>query len=310
MIYLAYTTGYISTSYDLIEAINDLLLSVGWKSVVSDTTTYSGATRLCYGIWEGEGDGNDKIYIQAKIYDDDPKSIAIDSMAGFDPLLYYFEQPGSLQQWLKSDGETKVNQPCISVLENELMYYWLFADSYRLIGVYRMSIQYESFYVGFLNPIASERQYPYPMYVCGDASLLGNKWPSNPSGSFVFPYQKSGFVRRVDGTWREFVTKPLEPDPYSVGTVFPYNTHNKKLIPNYKGKSDSSIIQDNFLMLPIILQTTDPIDMLGLLRGVYWVSGTRDLAAEQTFECEGVSYIAFDTKQHRDNNSYFCIKME
>ena len=65
-----------------------------------------------------------------------------------------------------------------------------------------------------------------------------------------------------------------------------------------------------FLMLPIILQTTDPIDMLGLLRGVYWVSGTRDLAAEQTFECEGVSYIAFDTKQYRDNNSYFCIKME
>ena len=63
-------------------------------------------------------------------------------------------------------------------------------------------------------------------------------------------------------------------------------------------------------MLPIILQTTNPIDMLGLLRGVYWVSGTRDLSAEQTFECEGVSYIAFDTKQYRDNNSYFCIKME
>ena len=148
------------------------------------------------------------------------------------------------------------------------------------------------------------------MYIAANTSVKGAGWTSNDSsGSFLFPYKNSGFLRRADGIWRSFSSKHLEPDPYSTGTVFPYNTHNKKLIPNYKGAGDSSIVQDNFLLLPVILQTTNPIDMCGILRDVYWVSGTRDLSAEQTFECEGSTYMCFDTKQFRDSNSYFCIKM-
>ena len=158
--------------------------------------------------------------------------------------------------------------------------------------------------------MAGERQYPYPGYSAANTSVKGAEWTSNDSsGSFLFPYNNSGFLRRADGVWRSFSSRHLEPDPYSTGTVFPYNTHNKKLIPNYKGAGDSSIVQDNFLLLPVILQTTNPIDMCGILRDVYWVSGTRDLSAEQTFECEGSTYMCFDTKQFRDSNSYFCIKM-
>lgn len=307
---MAYVSGYASSSYDIIEAIDSLLLSVGWKSLSTDTTIYDGNTRMCYSIWEGSGDGTDKIYVQAKIYDDDVRSIAIDSMAGYDPLLYYFEQPGSLQQWKKADGQNKVDIPCINVLDHELFYYWLFADTYRIMGVFRMSIQYESFYIGFINPISSERQYPYPMYVCGNASLLGTKWPNNLSGSFVFPAGNNASLRFVDGTWRMFNAPPTRPNPRADGTIFPYNAGNYKLVPNYKGKSDTSIIQDNFLLLPIILQGVTPVNLYGLLRDVYWVSGTRDLSAEQTFMCNDKTYIAFDTKQLRDSNSYFCIKME
>ena len=307
---MAFVSGNASNIFDLVEAMDSLLLSVGWVKVDSDTTTYLGDTRLSYAVWQGSGDGNDKIYLQAKVPSGSISDVYIDSFAGFDENLEDFEQPGSIQQWLKSTGESVVRQPKITISGTELYYYWLFANTYRIIGITRMSIQYESFYMGFINPIASERQFPYPMYICGNGVAPDASWPSNKTGSFVFPHNDSGWLRRADGTWRSFSADATEPDPYSVGTVFPYNAHNKQLIPNYKGNNASSVEQNNFLLLPVILQTTNPIDMCGLLRGVYWISGTRDLAAEQTFVYGEEQYMTFDTKQYRDSNSYFCIKMD
>ena len=246
-----------------------------------------------------------------KIYDDDPKKIVLDSLAGFDKNLYYFEQPGSIQQWLKSTDEIRVDQPAFSLPVNELFYFWIFVDSYRLIVVTRMSIEYHSLYMGFIEPIASERQYSYPMYICGNTTFVkGADWNDCEHPSFVFPYQGSGMLRRVDGTWREFESKATMPEPNQQGSVFPYTAQNKQLIPNYKGKSDSSVAQDNFLLLPIVMRTENPVNMSGLLRGCYWISGTRDLSSEQTFVCNDMTYIVFDTKQYRNSNSYFCIEMK
>ena len=307
---MAYDSGYVTDCYELINKIDTAVVGAGWTAVQQ---SYDNTNRLNLVIWEGKGDGNDKIYIEMRVLAED--KIAIDGLAGYDKYLDYYEQPGSIQQALKATIDDSVDQPVLNTTGNELYYYWIFVSNYRIIVVTRMSIQYESMYAGLILPIASERQYPYPMYVAANTSLKAIEnhkydWLSeNSSGSFVFPYNNSGYLRRADGVWRSFSSVHLEPDPYSVGTVFPYNTHNKKLIPNYKGKSDSSIVQDNFLLLPVILQTTDPIDMCGILRDVYWVSGTRDLSAEQTFECEGSTYMCFDTKQFRDNNSYFCVKM-
>lgn len=307
---MAYVSGNASTIFDLLEAMDSLLLSVGWIKVDQEQREYLGENRLSYAVWQGTGDGNDKIYLQASVPPNNITDAYIDSLAGFDDKLLNFEQPGSIQQWLKSTGDEVVKQPKITVTSNELYYYWLFANTYRIIGVTRMSIQYESFYMGFINPIASERQFPYPMYVCGNGVATGGSWPNNSTGSFVFPYNGSGYLRRADGTWREFTAISTEPDPYSQGTVFPYNSHNKKLVPNYRGNASSSIEQNNFLLMPVILQTTNPIDMCGTLRGVYWLSGTRDLSAEQTFTYNEEQYITFDTKQLRDSNSYFAIKMD
>ena len=54
----------------------------------------------------------------------------------------------------------------------------------------------------------------------------------------------------------------------------------------------------------------NPIDINGILRGVYWISGTRDVAAEQILTYNSESYIVFDTKQERGANTYFAVKLE
>lgn len=311
---MAYISGIASSIYDVIEQMDSLLLSVGWSRVVTKNYTWGGVSRLGYAIWVGRGDGTDNVYIQARVRAGQGKDMLIDSMTGYDSHLEYFEQPGSIQQSLKSygyddsDNPVEVAQPMFTVTEDERFAYWFFADTYRIIGICRMSIVYESFYMGFLNPISSERQYPYPMYIAGNTYYGGGSWsPSTQTGSFVFPKNNQGMLRRADGVWRAFNADKPNPSPDSVGTLFPYNAHNTSLVPNYH--DTATVDQDNFLIIPVMLQTTNPTDINGLLRDVYWISGTRDVASEQILTFNSKQYIVFDTKSDRGSNTYFCIKM-
>jgi hypothetical protein len=306
---MAYISGTAVSLYDIIENMDTVLVNLGWTQHMHYTSEFQGNTRLVHCIWEGTGDGNEKIYIQAWVDQDTHKKLYLDSCAGYDEELWYWEQPGSIQQWQKKpDAKTTVKQPAFTTTLNEQFAYWIFADTYRIIVVCRMSIIYESFYMGFITPIASERQYPYPMYVAGNTVSNGSDWPNNVQGSFVYPNNGSGFIRRADGTWRE-MNFPYETMPYNTdGTVFPYNAKNEQLIPNYTEKS--IIVQNNFLLIPVLIQTNNPIDVCGCLRNVYWVSGTRDIDAERVLVMNGEQYMVFDTKDKRDDNSYFVIKME
>lgn len=306
---MAYVSGSAVNLYDVIEKMDETLLNLGWVQHMHYTTQYDGNTRLYHCIWEGNGDGNEKIYIQARVDTKNHKKMYLDSCAGYDDELWYWEQPGSIQQWQKKpDAETSVKQPAFTVTLNEQFAYWIFADTYRIIVVCRMSIVYESFYMGFITPIASERQYPYPMYVAGNTVATDGVWPNNIQGSFVYPDEGSGFIRRADGTWRE-MDFPYDTMPYNTGgTVFPYNAKNEQLIPNYTEKT--IIVQNNFLLIPVLIQTNNPIDVCGVLRNVYWVSGTRDIDAERILVMNNEQYMVFDTKDKRGHNSYFVIKME
>ena len=66
---------------------------------------------------------------------------------------------------------------------------------------------------------------------------------------------------------------------------------------------------DNFILIPVILHTFKPIDICGIMQDVCWVSGTRDVSSEQLLTFNSDSYIIFDTKTSRSENSYFAIKM-
>lgn len=292
---------------DVLEEIDKILLDVGWVREEFTTSTYEGEERLDYCLWRGDGDGNDKIYIQGRVPSGSVQDLDLDAMAGYDPKLKYFEQPGSIQQWLKSYGN-RVSIPKYTVTANErIKTLFLFADTYRLIVVANIGITYESCYLGFINPVSSERQFPYPMYVGGNGVATSASWSGNQTGSFVFPKNNSGYLRRADGTWRAFDASVPNPDPASIGTVFPYNAHNVKLVPNYR--QADALTEDNFLLIPVILHTNNPIDMSGVLRGVFWISGTRDIAAEQIVVYGNEQYIVFDTKEYRGANTYFCVHM-
>ena len=318
-----YVSGIAYNTCELLEVIDDLVTTKlgddNWKKLHEVKASYRGEEKLCEVVWEGKGDGTDKIFIQMRVpYElgevynkvTSPNLIALDALAGFDSGLDYFEQAGSIQQWLGSIGTTKVNQPIFTTALDNRFAYWVFANSQRIVVVVKMSTVYESMYVGFINPISSEKQYPYPMYVAGNGNMLGAVWGGNVQGSFISPYNGSGYLRRADGSWRSFdaLLSSTPPNPFSVGTLFPYNTGNQKLVPNYYEGAVGDL--DNALMMPIMLCTTQPYDINGILDDVYFISGTRDIASEQIMTFGSEQYIVFAKKDSLNPNTYFSVKLK
>ena len=304
---MPYKSGECTGCAELFNILDSFLQTSGWERVYS--LVDSNNTRyVC--IWCSEGDGHDKIYIQGRLDTKDNSRIVLDGIAGFDKTLEFWEQPGSIQQWNKCDYKTysKSKIPVLTLVNSEKFYYWIFVNEFRVVVVARLSTVYESCYLGFLKPFASERQYAYPMYVAGSGVLNGHKFNENVQGSFVYPSDGSGYLRKSDGNWEELSVRYPTVNPQEIGTLFPYNTNNKDLITNYK--EYDAIAQDNFLLFPIFVQLTDTTGVQGLMYDIYWVSGARDLDAERIFTYNNESYIVFDTKDYRGANTYFCVKMK
>ena len=65
---MAYTSGEASTILDVVEAINTMLVTtLGWTAKYTKNCTYDSKNRLCEAIYEGKGDGSDKIYLQIRV---------------------------------------------------------------------------------------------------------------------------------------------------------------------------------------------------------------------------------------------------
>lgn len=313
---MSYRYGQVTSMFELLDNIIDVAQNDSWEIKRSYNLTYNGTSRVGGVLLRGIGDGNDNLYIHIGINPVNFKEFIVDSSAGLDNELEIWEQPGSIHQWNKVDDDvatglpvyTDAKIPSFSITDNEQFNYFIFSNTYRIIVVCKLSIDYQSMYLGFLNPISSERQYPYPMYIAGNNVVGANGWPSNITPSFVFPTKGSGWLRRADGVWRMFEAPySANISPNSLGALFPYDCNNTSLVPNYTEEVTTDV---DFLLMPIILHTNSPIDLNGLLINAYWISGTRDVAAEQLVVIDGKQYMIFDAGQARGNNSYFCILIE
>ena len=302
--------------FDLLDNIVDVVQHDSWEIRRSYNLMYGGVSRIGGVLLRGIGDGNDNLYIHIGINPVNFKEFIIDSSAGLDSELEIWEQPGSIHQWNKVDDDvatglpvyTDAKIPSFSITDNEQFNYFIFSNTYRIIVVCKLSIDYQSMYLGFLNPISSERQYPYPMYIAGNNVVGATGWPSNITPSFVFPTKGSGWLRRADGVWRMFEAPySANISPNSLGALFPFDCNNTSLVPNYTEEVTTDV---DFLLMPIILHTNSPVDLNGLLINAYWISGTRDVATEQLVVIDGKQYMIFDAGQSRGNNSYFCILIE
>lgn len=110
--------------------------------------------------------------------------------------------------------------PVYLPLQNTTMTYWFIANNRRVMGCVKTGTSYHNFYIGFLNPYATEAEYPYPMCVSATAheenylfsqNSMSVQGLLNPGGSTsttavvqadLFPITSSScYVRFTDGNW-------------------------------------------------------------------------------------------------------------
>ena len=338
---MAYVTGTATTIYALLTAVNTLVttgLDVATNWTLERSSEVNGEKSEC--IWRGVGKGQDKIYVGARVVLDAGEAsgrLELNGFAGYDAKLDWADQPSAITKSIVN-GEL----PTLPLTNNATFSYWIFVNSQRIIITVKMATQYESAYLGFFNPVSVERQYPYPMVIAGSA-IGGQHWSvvDNTRGSIALPATSANNatvitsyqdyfpvdnkesnkctmrVRLPDGRWKGSASKGnvvvngatiLKYFPFAPLSTFPYTCGQSKLSTIYKQTTGGQVIED-YILFPVTLVQNYPNNILGDLDGVYFISGTKDIATEQVLIFGGMQYIVFDTMNTRGANSYFVVRL-
>lgn len=131
-----------------------------------------------------------------------------------------FVQNSPITDYVGLQDQPGRSPPCFLALQNTTMTYWFMANDRHIKGCIKTGSSYQTFYIGFVNPFATEAEYPYPLFVGGSSfeentifssnaittssSLLGGGGDGGVliEDGTLFPVQKSsGWVRFIDGIW-------------------------------------------------------------------------------------------------------------
>lgn len=274
-------------------------------------------------ILKGVGDGSDEIFVGMRLEKSAAVAgqidIVLNGYAGYDANLGWAEQPGAIPHeflpTLPLAGDIRTN-------------FWLSANTSRFIIIVQLSTQYESTYVGFLKPVAVERQYPYPLAI-GGSYIQGKPWTNTSPGHscFINPGSDSyaGIgnyttvasddkeenttslrVRRPDGAWRSALNKNSSDKAmkFEKLCIWPQNTEPTNVLTVL----DTSLTIENVIMFPVLLYETFPSGIVGQFDGVYFIGNREDLSAKDTLIHNSKPYRIFNNVARRDNDEYFAIE--
>ena len=274
-----------------------------WKLLSPSTiTSTTEEVILC-----GCGDGKDEIYVGMKL---DPESakqenILLNGFAGYDANLEWYEQPGSIY---------KDALPCITLPKDVKLSYWVTANTSRFTIHVEESNHYEAAYLGFMQPVAVERQYPYPL-VIGGSAYKGISWssyedahsyygdPRRQKTKDAYGKEMTGdysalCLRRPDGVWRyggiELMVWPTDTQPVDTFTVYVKTATTPSL--------------EDHMLCPLLLYENDPVGILGQLDGVYFIGNRADLAAKDNVIYKDKTYKIFNNVDRRDDDQYHAVE--
>lgn len=165
---------------------------------------------------QGSGGGSDSIYVGIRTFLDIGASASNWELAGFtgysssaDWKLQPNISPGRFDD-TQSSGNMQGG--AFVLLANTTLNFWIAFDARRITGVIKASSTYESFYLGWINPFATDSEQPYPLVIAGSCPQPNTIFSSTRAAhsSITWPILKegttrSGFLfRHSDGTWYDF----------------------------------------------------------------------------------------------------------
>ena len=301
---MAMASGTAFSIYDIIETADQLLTTNGYEVHQKLYYPVEGKKRICNCIWKYTVDDM-PVFIQLRADIETHKRLFVDCPTACDELLYCWEQPGSIAQWLhvKNMNDFSKSIPMITLEYGELFPYFMLINDRRLIISCRESVEYETAYIGYFDALNKSRQYAYPVFVSGNGACSLHMYPDT-SGSFINNLSGNSWVRQPSGEWYNFSGMIDNKDNGT--SLFPYNSTTRGFVTSiwYDYKN-----QTRFYLMPILIPHGNDNSIAGKLNGVYYISGDRDLRAEDIVNINNKKYIILDNKMDKGKNTYFAVAL-
>jgi len=219
---MAKATGTANSYLDLMVHLRDFLTgSVGSPSpytAVRDTTPAGSpivypSPRTQEMIFQGDasngGSPSRFWYFGIQSYEDPASSIYGWDLKGFTGF-----DPGSPEGSVLFENQPDASPSAYIPMQNTAMSYWFWANERRVIMVVKTGTAYQWMYAGFINPFATESEYPYPMVVMGSSWQNTVSFSSNSIDFSTVPLPAGNstetpistalscmYQRFVDGQW-------------------------------------------------------------------------------------------------------------
>lgn len=179
--------------------------------------------------------------------------------------------------------------------------YWFFASGRRAIIVTNVNSVYSSAYLGFILPVNSPVEYPYPLAVAGSINKTVTRYSEGRGVSVAHPADGTFWLLYPEQMWRDFRYKYSSRGRY----IFPDNdadTYIKRMLPSWGG---------NYPLFPVEMRVVNGDERLffGALDGVYRLPGSGRASEDVVTMSDGRRFIVFQNAANITTADYFAVEM-
>ena len=290
------------------------ILAVGdrWTVLKDDTASVPGE-RFVY--LQGPGyilnSSNVNPHVNVRIYDSGltARNWEIKGAIGFDTLQDFNNQPGG-----------SPNSTYFTLQDSLAMPFWFFASARRFMIIAKIGgATYPACYGGFYLPYATPEEFPFPLFIGGNAESETREWNTQnfTVGNFydgiaansLDSADCSALVRNRDGNWNPVFrqtdstsgVRGTSNDDF--GNVWPWAENSTTF---YGLNLVNGFVSTFYPVLPTVLYNTDGEgDILGELDGVFFCPGIGN-SAESTVTDGGDVYLVINNV-YRTNEANACF---
>lgn len=179
--------------------------------------------------------------------------------------------------------------------------YWFVASGRRAIIVTNVNSVYSSAYLGFILPVNSPVEYPYPLVVAGSIDKTVTRYSEGRGVSVAHPADSTFWLLYPEQMWRDFRYKY----PSQGRNIFPDNgadTYIKRMLPSWGG---------DIPLFPVEMRVVNGDERLffGALDGVYRLPGTGRASEDVVTLSDGRRFIVFQNAANITTADYFAVEM-
>ncbi|EDQ2494090.1 hypothetical protein PK12_004772 [Salmonella enterica subsp. enterica] len=317
---MAHESGTAGSETDLLAKLdafltgNAQLVAAGeaWQRLFDHTTAATATEEASRAIaWLAPGaSGEDKIYIGAYTR----------GLTGADTwnLCFcggtMFSSAGAQSGGLRA-GFINICKDVVLFADRRAFRYWFFASGRRVIVVTGVNVIYSAVYCGFMLPVVSPPEYPFPLVIAGSTGNTALRYSdtTNEHSAIVDPRQQNFWLMYPDQGWRDIYGRT-----YGSITTGGYERY---LTPNGAMRYRSGTLQTlttlqpspggHYPLFPVEIRSLeDPgVNFLGALDGVFWLPGVGRASEDIIRSADGHQYLVFQNGFRITSCDYFAVEV-